>query len=70
MVQYLMASHTHFRQYFSKNKCDRHLTLSNAPVSISNNRSPFFHTTIKMIILQTIQLTPPKIDLNKSILEH
>ena len=51
-----MASHTHFRQSFSKNRCDRHLTLSYEPASISNNLT-FFHTTIKMPILQTIQLT-------------
>ena len=64
-----MASHAHFSQSFSKNKCDRHLTLSYEPVSISNNLK-FFHTTIKVPILQTIQLTLPKNDLNKSILEH
>ena len=64
-----MTSHTRFRQSFSKNKCDRHLTLSYEPVSISNNLT-FFHTTIKMPVLQTIELTLPKNDLNKSILEH
>ena len=43
MVQYLMASHTRFRQSFSTNKCDRHLTLSYEPVSISNNLTFFSH---------------------------
>ena len=42
-----------------KNKCDRHLTLSYEPVSIYNNLT-FFHTTIKIPVLQTIELTLPK----------
>ena len=53
-----MASHTHFRQYFNTNKCDRQLTLSYEPVSISNNLT-FFHTTIKMPIQLTMLKNHP-----------
>ena len=51
-----MASHTRFRQYFSKNKCDN---ISHYPMNLFRFliTSHFFHTTIKMPILQTIQLT-------------